>query len=317
MPASVAALNSTNVRKSIALAWRRLDLAVSAVVVPGRAVDTAARLFATPPRFAHTPPEVDLLASGARFDVSTPQGRIAAWRFGPVESDAVILLHGWGGRGAQLRSFVPALLEAGYQAIAFDQPAHGHSDGREASLVQFVNGIDAVVKEIEARGARAAGMIGHSLGAAAATAWLNQTRREMRVVLLAAPTSLERYSGMFARRLGIPEAIRRAMQERFERRFGRRWDEFELPRSVAHVNAEALVIHDAEDRDVAPANGLALARAWRGACYLATRGLGHRAILRDPQVVADSVDFLRDRVRFAPPPPPGEAGAFFPPAPLL
>ena len=152
---------------------------------------------------------------------------------------------------------------------------------------------------------------------AATAAWLNQTGREMRVVLIAPPTSLERYSGYFARRLGIAESIRRAMQEHFERRLGYRWREFELPQSVAKIRAAALVIHDALDRDVALASGLALARAWKGAKFLRTEGLGHRAILRDSSVVGDAVDFLADRVTFAPPPARGEASAFAPPAPVL
>jgi len=317
MITSAADINSTNVRNYTRLAWERLNLAVSSVLAPGRAVDRAARLFATPPRFAHSAPERALLASGRGFVVKSPEGRIAAWRFGERDRPAVILTHGWGGRGAQLRAFVPALVEAGYQAVLFDHTGHGHSEGREASLIHFMKGLDAVVREVESGGREVAGIVGHSLGAAAATAWLNRARREMRAVLIAPPTSLERYSGYFARRLGITESIRRAMQQRFERRFGHRWEEFELPQSVADVMACALVIHDAGDRDVAAASGLALARAWKGARFLLTRGLGHRRILRDPSVVADAVDFLADRVQFAPPPRRGERSAYLAPAPLV
>ena len=54
----------------------------------------------------------------------------------------------------------------------------------------------------------------------------------------------------FARRLGIAESVRRAMQERFERKLGLRWSEFELPQSVARMRAAALVIHDADDDEV-------------------------------------------------------------------
>ncbi len=316
MSASTLSMNSTNVRNYAHLAWQRMNLAVSSVLAPQRAVDRAARLFTTPPRYAHTLAEREFLATGAGFVVESPEGRIAAWRFGGDDRPAVVLAHGWGGRGAQLRAFVPALVDAGYQAIVFDHVGHGHSEGREASLVHFMKGLDAVVGAVEAKGARVAGMVAHSLGAAAATAWLNRTRREIRVVLVAPPTSLERYSGYFARRLGIPEAVRHAMQQRFERRFGHRWEEFELPQSVAHVAAPALVIHDANDREVSPASGLALARAWRGAAFLRTHGLGHRFVLRDASVVADALDFLGDRVRFAPPPRRGEASAYFAPAPI-
>jgi pimeloyl-ACP methyl ester carboxylesterase len=300
MPAA-ATLNSTNVRNAIGFAFTRLHLTVAAALAPERAVESAARLFATPPRFAHTAREEELLATGQRFDVIAPDGRLAAWRFGNAERPAVIVSHGWGGRGAQFRAFVPALLEAGYQVVLFDHVGHGLSEGSESSLIHFMRDIGAVAARAEAKGATVVSIIGHSLGAAAAAAWLNSTRRALRAVLIAPPTSIERYSGWFARKLGLPEPLRRQMQQRFERRLGHRWDEFELPQSVSQVRAKALVVHDAGDREVAPSSGLALARAWPDARLLRTEGLGHRAILRDPQVVQDVIDFIADRVVFARP----------------
>jgi pimeloyl-ACP methyl ester carboxylesterase len=128
---------------------------------------------------------------------------------------------------------------------------------------------------------------------------------------------VERYSGHFAQRLGIPESVRGAMQERFERRLGRRWSEFELPQAVANVRALGLVIHDLDDREVPYSSGLALARAWKHAGLVRTEGLGHRMILRDATVVRDAADFLGAKVVFAPPPAPGERRAFAAPSPIL
>lgn len=316
MPAQ-SLTNSTNVRNLLLGAALRVELAVVAALAPERAVEKAMRLFSTPPRFDHTPRELELLATGTRYDVASVHGAIAAWRFGREDRPAIVLVHGWGGRGAQLGAFVPALLDAGYQPILFDHVAHGASAGRQATLVHFWQGLEAVIADAERRGIRITGLVGHSLGAAAAGAWLNETGRDLPVVLVAPPTSVERYSGYFARRLGIAEPVRRAMQERFERALGHRWSEFELPGAVARVRAPALVIHDTDDRDVAFGGGLALARTWKDARFVATRGLGHRRILRAPEVVQDAVDFLTGRVVFPPPPARGETRAFASPAPLV
>ncbi|HUP98615.1 MAG TPA: alpha/beta fold hydrolase [Usitatibacter sp.] len=317
MPALSPHRNSTNVRDVMALAWTRLNLAVTAAFAPAKAVDTAARLFSTPPRFDHTARELELLSTGSRYTVASAYGPLAAWRFGRSDRPVVVLVHGWAGRGAQLRAFVPALLDSGYQVVLFDHAGHGYSTRGESTLVHFVAGLEAVVQDVESRGGKLVGLVGHSLGAAAVGTWLNQTSRDIRAVLVAPPTSVERYSGMFARRFGIPENVRRAMQERFERTLGRRWSEFELPHGVAQVRAPALVIHDARDREVPVSSGIALARAWKGARLVRTQGLGHRMILRDPAVVRDAIDFLAQRVVFAPPPAVGERLAFGAPAPIL
>jgi pimeloyl-ACP methyl ester carboxylesterase len=308
--------NSTNVRNPLLGMLQRMELALVSTLAPQRAVDIAARHFSTPPRFEHTARERELLSTGTRYDVQSARGRIAAWRFGRTDRPAVVLVHGWGGRGAQLGAFVPALLDAGYQVITFDHVGHGHSEGAHATLVHFWDGLGAVVADTESRGSRVHGLVGHSLGAAAIGAWLNETGRNVRAVLIAPPISVERYSGYFARRMGIAEPVRRQMQEHFERILGRRWAEFELPAAVAKVRAPALVVHDRDDREVAYGSGLALARAWSGARLVTTSGLGHRRVLRAAEVVQDTVDFIADRVVFAPPPARGESQAFPSPAPI-
>ena len=313
--AITAPRNSTNVRQVMGWALTYLRFRIASLAAPTRAADAAARRFATPPRFQHTAPELELLSLGERFTVGAGDVDLAAWRFGRGERPAVLMSHGWGGRGAQFRRFVAPLRDAGYQVVLFDHVGHGHSGGDASTLVHFAAGIEAVAKHVEASGARIAGIVGHSLGAAATGAWLNANGRTPRAVLIAAPTSLQRYSELFARQLGLSEKVRAAMQQRFEALLGRPWKDFELPGAVARVRAPALVIHDRDDTEVHPRAGLALARAWPGARYLATNGLGHRGVLRDAAVIQDVVDFLADRVVFAPPPEASRGSGI--PAPLL
>src|SRR5258706_14227258 len=145
MSATIASLNSTNVRNYARLAWERVNLAVSGVLAPERAVDRAARLFTTPPRFAHTLAERELLATGRGFVVASPEGRIAAWRFGEEDRPVVVLAHGWGGRGAQLRPLVPKLLPGGHPVVLFDPVGPRHNQGPEARPLHFLQSLDALV----------------------------------------------------------------------------------------------------------------------------------------------------------------------------
>src|SRR5205809_7715238 len=99
MPSAALSINSTNVRRTAAFLWARLSVAVAARLSRDKAVAMAARIFTTPPRFAYTPRELELLATGTRYDVSCAHGRLAAWRFSGAERPAVTLCPGWGGPG--------------------------------------------------------------------------------------------------------------------------------------------------------------------------------------------------------------------------
>ena len=344
MPAALMPMNSTIVRSMKRLATRA-RLQVGAIVAPERAVADAVRLFLTPPRRVVRDRDGAFLAAGEGFVVHAGDTRLSAWRFGPRDRPAVILSHGWGGRGAQFHAFAPALVDAGFQAVVFDHAGHGLSEGRQSSLIDFGHGLAAVAGALESRGIRIAAVVGHSLGAAAIAPFLRamveeradgnmveeradgniaaertdakSPGRRLRAVLIAPPASLVGYSAWFAKKLGLGEKLRSRLQSAIERRYGVPWVDLELPASVAALATPALVIHDEGDSDVRISAGLAVARAWPDARFVRTTGLGHNAILRDAGVVRDSIDFITGEVVFARPPARAEWSAFPGPAPLL
>ena len=312
--AHFSTFNSTIVRlinQQVLLAQRAM-MRLASTLAPRFAVKQAMDRFMTPPRFPQPEAEHALLANAAAMDLVMPLGSIRAWRFGERAAPVILFSHGWGGRGAQFRSFVPALLDAGYQVILFDHIGHGQSAGRKSSLVDFWRGLEAVLRALDAQGFMITGLVGHSLGSAAIASALRSMplASGLRTVLIAPPASVIRYSKFFARYLGISERIRDAMQWRFEQRTGVAWHEFELPHSVDRIAAKALIVHDRDDRDVGIDSGLAIARAWPDARFLETRRLGHNRILRDRDVIQNVVDFLADRVEFMRPPAAGERSPF-------
>jgi pimeloyl-ACP methyl ester carboxylesterase len=82
------------------------------------------------------------------------------------------------------------------------------------------------------------------------------------------------------------------MRRGLERRFGIPWTEFDVLAAARTMSASLLVVHDRDDRDVALADGEAIAAAWPGARLVVTDGLGHRRIVHDPEVVSEAVAFL-------------------------
>lgn len=298
-------INSTTVRIHLRHLATRAGVSLAAAIAPAWTVKKAMQWFITPPRILHTPRELQSLAHGTRLSIASPMGKLAAWRFGHAAHPAIIASHGWGGRGAQFRQFVPALTAAGYQVLLFDHVSHGYSDGREAPITDFARGVTAVATHLEGQSVTIAGFIGHSLGCAGIGIALRHDLahlRGTRAVQIAPPASLIRYSRFFARTLGLSERLRAAMQWRLEQKIGVPWTEFEMPHAAASLTAKALVIHDQYDHDVRIESGLAVARAWPDARFKRTFGLGHRKILRDSAVIHATVDFLHDRVQFSLPP---------------
>jgi pimeloyl-ACP methyl ester carboxylesterase len=87
------------------------------------------------------------------------------------------------------------------------------------------------------------------------------------------------------------------MRRNLEDRLRIRWEELHVPTLARAMTAAALVVHDREDQDVPFSHGEEIARAWPGAQLMATTGLGHRAILRDPEVIRRTITFLTDGAR--------------------
>lgn len=283
----------TNVRivEALRSGGLRLALRATGLVSARLAGEWAARLFVTPPRFEAPERERALLARAEPLDVRLGDGRIAAWAWG--EGPAVLLVHGWGGRGAQLGAYVEPLVEAGFRAVAFDQPGHGASDGRTSSLWAFSRAILAVGR----RAGPVHAVVAHSLGGAATVLAMRDGLTPARAVLVAPPAeplaAVRRFAGAF----GLGRDALPSMVRALERIVGVEWLAVEPARAATAIRTPVLIVHDAHDQDVPWTEGAALARLLPRAELLTTRRLGHRRILRDPGIVRAGVGFVREGAR--------------------
>jgi pimeloyl-ACP methyl ester carboxylesterase len=288
--------NSTNVRFLFETLARRVGLSTSAWLAPGLAGLWAERLFLTPPKPRYPSSEFFDLIDARQTYVRHRGRHLATWRWGSRQAPAVLLAHGWGGRATQMKRFVFHLAAAGYRVVAYDQPAHGLSEGRLTGLPDFADAMAEVARhhgDVQA-------VIAHSLAGPATAIALARGLPAARVVLVSPPSDLVGYSRRFARWLAIPERVRRAMQAAIEERFGVRWADLEIARLAPRLRAEALVIHDRHDAQVPWRQGAALARHWPGARLMSTQGLGHGRILEDDAVARAAVAFIAGRSGVAP-----------------
>ena len=289
-PAFFWPINSTIVRSfkfKLGLAGQRARYRLLWRIAPGKAIESGARQLLTPPSHRFPDAELRLMEEASLLPVPMRTGRLVGWRWGRARDPVVVLVHGWGGRGTQLKAFIAPLLARGLSVVTYDAPGHGMTGGTESSLPHFLRALEAVLDHLGPVHA----LIGHSMGGAAAAMIMSRRAGSVgRGVLIAPPASLAESTHRIADALGWTPALAAAVQRRIEYRFGLAWSEFEAERSGGRQ--ELLVIHDAKDREVPIADGLRHVRAWPRARLLQTTGLGHRRLLADPTVIAATVDFL-------------------------
>lgn len=271
------------------VAFRLLRLAIRllGLVSPAWAGRWVYRLWFQPLRFSE-PRQEKVWRSTAQPLAVVHRGRALAvdsWGAGP----AVLMVHGWNGRGAQLGAFAPELVRAGFRVVAFDTPAHGRSPGRATTLPEISEAIQAV--------ARACGpvhaIIGHSFGVACAIYTVLQGFKVNRIVAISSPDSIRGLTRKFFTALDIEPRVQKIFNRIFETHFGADlWQRFSPEFLARQLTAPGLVIHDQDDRDVPWLEGAAVAKAWPGAQFVRTTGLGHRRILRDPEVIARVSAFI-------------------------
>jgi len=301
MQLSSADQNSTIVRSRTSLRLTRAALQTVYALSEHLGTTLAERLFTSPRLYRRPDREREVLVRAreqiVEVTLRAPRWRgeripVATWRWGT--GPAVLLVHGWEGRGSQLGAFVEPLLAAHMSVIAFDAPGHGNSPERCLYLTDVADCIADVAASADAP---LHGIIAHSYGAVAAL--LAHPRANVsapRNVAIAPNVIVDDTLGRFARRLGLDDHDRAALEQRLVMQTGVGVDALELDRLAARRDDALLVIHDRDDREVPPDHAARLAATWPDASLVETSGLGHRRILRDPAVISAVVEFVRTGV---------------------
>jgi pimeloyl-ACP methyl ester carboxylesterase len=269
-------------------------LRLAAAVAPASVDRRVARAFMTPRRLASEGLRPDLPAPDESVRVSTGDTWVAAWRWG--EGPAVLLVHGWEDDHRCFAPLLAALRARGQAVVAFDLPAHGMSGGRRTNLVAAVHAVRDVVDRLGPVRA----VVGHSLGAAAATLAVAAGLDVQRVVAMAAPISVARILDGIASRLGLGQARREGIEQDLVRHVGVPLELLELEPIAKQLRVPTLVVHSRDDRTVPFFAGVRLQRAWPGAKLHAVDQLGHRRILSDPEVLARVEQFVGTQALSAP-----------------
>jgi pimeloyl-ACP methyl ester carboxylesterase len=244
-------------------------------------------------------------SGGEPFEVAAGDHGIVRGRvWGDWGRPTAYLVHGWGGWWQQLGALVQPLVDEGLCVVAFDAPGHGASDdGRDGRRTTTFLEMAAALAAVEREFGRPTVVVAHSAGALAtmtAMAGLDDPAPAHRplphpeaLVLLAVPATIHDMVTTFVRALGVEPRSTAVMRTLVERRIGRRMGEFDLlSLASAHPRLpRLLLVHDEHDPEAPFSGALDVSNAWHGSRLVVTRGLGHRRLLWDPEVVKQVTEF--------------------------
>jgi len=254
---------------------------------PKSATKLALKLWSTVPKYKPSFQEKILIESAGRKRIPFQESKyqpsrntyytLYSWGKGP----SVLLVHDWGGCGAQMASLAQPLVKAGYQVITFDAFAHGNSPGKQTDLSEIVG----IIKDIEKKFNGFHAIIAHSFGALAAGIALQDGVRANKLVVCSAATALDFYLIKFSKKLNASREMRGRIIVNATNRLGMSIEKLSLVHIAARLNRAVLILHDQNDEVVDHREALALSKCWPGSELVMTSGLGHFGILKDSKTI--------------------------------
>jgi esterase/lipase len=203
----------------------------------------------------------------------------------------ILIAHGFESSSRTFDAYIGALLKQGYEVVAFDAPAHGRSGGRRILLTSYVTMLRSIMDNYGPFDA----WLGHSLGGLALVLALEDMQIETgsRLVLIAPPVETTAAVEVFAGLLHLPMAVVREMDNYVEEISGHPFSWYSLRRAIGQVRADILYVQDEEDQVTPVKDALLVERDGHpNVRFLFTRGLGHRRIYKDHEMVKQIVGFF-------------------------
>lgn len=265
-------------------------LGSSTTTYPGR-VKKVYQAFFSPARYEVKPPDREVLEWGNNYRLPFEGGELAVTTWGS-QGPAVLLMHGWGGARAQMTGLVDPLLFAGYRVVAYDQPAHGESDGKLTNLLEIAPTLDLIAKQEGNFDA----ILAHSFGTLIASYALVHRNfpPPSRLVYFGAFNRLMDSLPRFQSLANLPDEIMDGLRDMLYENFGKEvLDSIVNETLTPQLDIPALMFHDSADNVTPIEDSRAIAQAWKSAQLIETEGLGHRGALQSDAIHEQVVKFLK------------------------
>ena len=219
----------------------------------------------------------DLPRDMQRKKLSTDDGNITIYRlgFGPQ----VLLSHGWSGAANQLFALMRNIADRGYQAVAYDQAAHGASSGDESNLFVFIKTQQRVIEFLEQERPIKA-VIAHSMGATAA---LNALTKPYPLLLIAPVFNFAQSLYEKVEQSGVPRLMLENIMQYLEAKHAMQFENLDPKVHLAQYRGTVHIVHDQQDQFAPLVESKAMATLHPNVNLTVTNNLGHGRIIRSEE----------------------------------
>ena len=217
----------------------------------------------------------------------TDHGQIVTYVSG--KGPEILFVHGWSGAGQQFFPLMTMATELGFKAISFDHFAHGRSGHHEAYLPLLVKATDEVRKHYQLEDNLAA-VVSHSLGCVASS---NSFAQSITPQFMIAPlfNFLEALYSLVINS-GLPSEVLDELIETIEVEHNVSLTSLDINDRIAEFKGLIEIVHDRRDRFSPYKLSYKTAQIYPAIRLHTTKGLGHTAILSDPEVLDMLTKFL-------------------------
>jgi pimeloyl-ACP methyl ester carboxylesterase len=274
---------------SIALKIFRLKNQLSSLIAPSWTAKKAMQVFLSPRKYQPKSWELIAEKSGKRININKD---ISAIKWKTDQSNphnkVALLAHGWESRATQMYGFAPQLLIQGYDVVALDMPAHGHSIGDMSDPIKFAETLILAEKKLGEFDI----IIGHSMGAGAIGIATTLGLNSNKLVLISGPSSIENTLKNFSAFIGLNKKSTRYFLEYIEDHVGISPNQIDRDLLQMKSRIPTLVIHDENDLEIPFNETNSMLSIFPNSELFVTNGLGHRKILKSNKVLTKVNDFL-------------------------
>lgn len=221
--------------------------------------------------------------------------KMNGYRWNHPQKQKVLILHGFGSAAHKFEDYATLLVAEGFEVLAFDAPAHGHSDGDTTNAIEYSEMIKAVMEQF----GPISNFIAHSFGGISLSLALEQLPHDehTKVVFIAPATeTTSAIDGAFKMLKLNNEKVRNEFNRLIFEISGKEASWFSMRRAAHHIKASILWVHD-EDDDITPWADAEKVKEDKhpNIDFILTKGLGHRKIYHDKTVKKQVINFLLKR----------------------